>query len=267
MKTNIKKAILVLTLASIVILGCKKKDEEPEPEPTVVLPTVSTTAISNLAETTAVSGGNITNDGGATVTGRGVCWSTNQNPTISDSKTSDGTGIGAFTSNITGLSANTSYYVRAYATNSAGTGYGSELSTTNNTYNLTYKVDGTLIKCSDGKGAADGWFTISGKDAANPTIRYFRITLPLYDSLKVTTYNLAENPAYPNAKGYYVDYSLSGENEFESIDGQPVTDKITITKYDKSAKKISGTFNFTLTANDGVTKKVFTEGTFTDLTW
>lgn len=90
------------------------------------MPTVITTIISTIDKTSAVSGGTITSDGGGTITARGVCWSTAQNPTVSNSKTQDGTGTGTFTSNITGLNPGTTYYVRAYATNSAGTAYGSQ---------------------------------------------------------------------------------------------------------------------------------------------
>ena len=95
-----------------------------------VAPTVTTTAISDVDKTTATGGGNVTADGGATVTARGICWSTSQNPTISGSHTTDGTGTGSFTSSMTGLAANTTYYVRAYATNSAGTAYGEQVSFT-----------------------------------------------------------------------------------------------------------------------------------------
>jgi hypothetical protein len=97
-----------------------------------VAPTVTTTAISNITSTTADSGGNVTDDGGAAVTARGICWSTNINPTTADSTTSNGTGTGAFTSNMTGLSPGTTYHVRAYATNSVGTSYGSDISFTAN---------------------------------------------------------------------------------------------------------------------------------------
>ncbi|GAB1373013.1 hypothetical protein MASR1M45_30770 [Candidatus Kapaibacterium sp.] len=92
------------------------------------LPSVSTANISNITYNSAQSGGNVTNDGGANVTARGVCWSTSQNPTIANSKTTDGSGTGSFSSSITGLQSNTTYYVRAYATNSAGTGYGEQVS-------------------------------------------------------------------------------------------------------------------------------------------
>jgi uncharacterized protein (TIGR02145 family) len=89
-----------------------------------ILPVLTTTAISEMTETTAQCGGTITSDGGAMVTARGVCWSTNATPTIADYFTSDGAGTGSFTSSITGLTAGTYYYVRAYATNSVGTAYG-----------------------------------------------------------------------------------------------------------------------------------------------
>ena len=88
------------------------------------VPTLTTTIASNIAQTTATSGGTVNSDGGAAVTARGVCWSTSTSPTISNSHTTDGTGIGPFVSSIIGLSANTLYYVRAYAINSTGPAYG-----------------------------------------------------------------------------------------------------------------------------------------------
>ncbi len=94
--------------------------------PVVKLPTVTTAVITNNTQTTATGGGEVTSDGGAIVTARGVCWSTSQNPTITDSYTSDGNGTGIFVSNLTGLTANTPYFVRAYAINSVGTAYGNE---------------------------------------------------------------------------------------------------------------------------------------------
>jgi len=95
---------------------------------TAVEPSLSTSSITNITPTSATSGGNITSDGGSAVTSRGVCWSTSPNPTISDSHTSDGSGIGSYTSSIIGLQAGNTYYVRAYATNSVGTSYGNQLS-------------------------------------------------------------------------------------------------------------------------------------------
>jgi plastocyanin len=94
------------------------------------LATLTTTAASAITTTTAVSGGDITDDNGSNITARGVCWSTNMTPTIAGLHTTDGTGQGVFTSSITGLTPGTVYYVRAYATNSAGTAYGNEVTFT-----------------------------------------------------------------------------------------------------------------------------------------
>jgi hypothetical protein len=95
---------------------------------TLAAPTLTTTAISSITGTSATSGGTVTSTGGAALTAVGVCWSTSQNPTIAlPTKTNDGTA-NSFTSNLSGLTAGTTYYVRAYATNSAGTSYGSQVS-------------------------------------------------------------------------------------------------------------------------------------------
>ncbi len=93
-------------------------------------PTVTTNSVSNITFESATCGGNVTDDGGANVTARGVCWSTSQNPTINDNKTSDGSSTGIFTSQLSNLSENTKYYVRAYATNEKGTSYGEQKSFT-----------------------------------------------------------------------------------------------------------------------------------------
>ena len=92
----------------------------------IIKPTLTTNTVGSVTPTTAVSGGNITSDGNATVTARGVCWSTSSDPTTNDPHTTDGIGTGSFESSITGLTPNTTYYVKAYATNSAGTGYGNQ---------------------------------------------------------------------------------------------------------------------------------------------
>src|SRR4030043_1071771 len=120
MKHFLKKSIIII-LSFFLIVNFQSCNP-------LTLPEVTTEMVSGITQTTAVSGGKVINNGGADVTARGICWSTAEKPTISPNKTSDGTGNGVFASSITGLTANTKYYVCAYATNSEGTGYGNEVS-------------------------------------------------------------------------------------------------------------------------------------------
>lgn len=99
-------------------------------EASAVVPTLTTTVATNITSTSASSGGTSISDGGASITFKGVCWNTSPNPTTSNSNTNNGTGTANFTSSITGLIPNTTYYVRAYAFNSVGTGYGNQVSFT-----------------------------------------------------------------------------------------------------------------------------------------
>jgi uncharacterized protein (TIGR02145 family) len=134
--------LLILVVLFVFANSCKKDDNN-----NTGIPVLSTTAVTDITQATATCGGNITSDGGATVTARGVCWSTGQTPTISDNKTTDGTGAGEFSSILSGLSPNTTYYVRAYATNSSGTGYGSAMSFTTQ----EGSSGGTFTDTRDGK--------------------------------------------------------------------------------------------------------------------
>ena len=118
-----KKQIWFVGLALLVALpfsSCKKSDP----------PVLTTATVTSVSETGAVSGGNITDEGTSAVTARGVCWGTVANPTVADSKTSDGTGVGEFKSTLSGLVPGTLYHVRAYATNAEGTGYGADVTFT-----------------------------------------------------------------------------------------------------------------------------------------
>ncbi|MEI6750129.1 MAG: hypothetical protein WCM93_13300, partial [Bacteroidota bacterium] len=146
------------------------------------LATVSTTSITNFTSTTATGGGNVTSDGGAAVTARGVCWSTSSNPTISNSHTSNGTGTGAFTSSLTGLASNTLYHIRAYATNSVGTSYGSDLTFTTLANSVIPTVTTTAATnitqataTSGGNVTSDGGAAVTARGvcwgtSSNPTI-------------------------------------------------------------------------------------------------
>lgn len=143
-------------------------------------PSLTTTAITNVTESSATSGGNITNDGGLNVTARGVCWSTSQNPTTSNSKTIDGSDVGSFVSSITGLASKTTYYVRAYATNSLGTSYGAQLSfttiakkptvETSDVTDVTFEaaVCGGFVSADDGANVTE--YGVCWNTNQNPTI-------------------------------------------------------------------------------------------------
>jgi uncharacterized protein (TIGR02145 family) len=148
-----------------------------------VLPTVTTTPVTDITENSAVSGGNVTNDGGANVTARGVVWSTTANPTIENNEgnTSDGPGTGQFVSFLTGLNQSTEYFVRAYASNSAGTAYGEDLEFTTtpvilptvNTIPVTVIAHNFAV--SGGNVTSDGGANVTARGVvwsttANPTI-------------------------------------------------------------------------------------------------
>ncbi len=117
------------------------------------VPSVTTTVISGITSSSASGGGTVTSDGNVTVTARGVCWSTSPNPTVSGAKTTDGTGPGFYVSALTGLAASTTYYVRAYATNSVGTAYGSEVSFTTSAPLTATNLAGRHVVLSAGSNA------------------------------------------------------------------------------------------------------------------
>jgi hypothetical protein len=130
--------LIVIIAVSIFTNSCKKDDNKP------TAPVLTTSPISNITSTKANCGGNVSSEGGAAVTARGVCWNTGQTPTLSDNKTTDGTGLGDFSSTITGLTLGVTYYVRAYATNSAGTTYGDQTSFTA-AYGVSDSYQGGII--------------------------------------------------------------------------------------------------------------------------
>jgi hypothetical protein len=114
----------------------------------VDLPVVTTTAVTGITKTGAVSGGAVTYDGGAAVTARGLAWSTSANPTVSGSKIEGGSGLGSFVSTLTGLQKFTTYHVRAYATNSSGTAYGADIQFTTLPDIQTWNVPGNYVAAS-----------------------------------------------------------------------------------------------------------------------
>jgi len=171
-----KKGLTLFTLVSLISIltlfqGCKK----------ATIPELTTTAVTEITLNSAVSGGVITTDGGEDITEKGVCWSTSISPTIADSRTSDGTGSGEFTSNMVGLAEGTPYYVRAYATNSVGTAYGTELTFTTSqvteavltTTEATNITSTTAVAGGNVTDAGGGTITAKGicwGTAQNPTV-------------------------------------------------------------------------------------------------
>ena len=128
------------------------------------LPTLTTIIASNVTNNSAVTGGNITSDGGSIINQRGVCWGNNQNPTISDNITSNGTGTGSFISPISGLNSNTTYYLRAYATNAVGTSYGNQIifTTTNNNLSLASLITSPVNSITQTSAKIGGNITNDG---------------------------------------------------------------------------------------------------------
>ncbi len=115
-------AFAIIGTTFILFSSCEKEDP-------IELPTLSTLSVSEIAETTAKSGGNVTNDGGADINSRGLVWGTSSNPTLESHSgmSIEGSGTGIFNTTMSGLSPDTEYYVRAWASNSVGTAYGNEV--------------------------------------------------------------------------------------------------------------------------------------------
>jgi hypothetical protein len=182
---------------------------------TVIFPTVTTAATINITESSAASGGNVTATGGAEIIARGVCWSTNQNPTVADNKTLNGAESGQFESQVTDLNPGTTYYLRAYATNSAGTGYGSQVTF------LTLKTPPTITTKSISSitpmgGVSGGTITLSGggtisdkgicwSESQNPTIIDNKISA----GTGVATFNSAIGLLKPNTTCYVRAYAVN----------------------------------------------------------
>lgn len=121
MAATVKKSVILYVLFIIILNQSCKKDE---------VPTLTTETVTNITGTTAKSGGTIISEGSGTIISRGVCWSKNIDPSVLDSKTENGAGAGTFISEITGLNGGSTYYLKAYATNQYGTGYGMAMSFT-----------------------------------------------------------------------------------------------------------------------------------------
>ncbi len=217
-------------------------------------PALTTTSVSNITTTTATSGGMISSDGGSPISVRGVCWSTANNPTINDAKTSDGTGTGSFSSNLTGLSPNTKYYVRAYATNSAGTNYGNEVSfttqgqmpqlSTSSVTNIS-----TTTATSGGTITSDGGSAITARGICwstgnNPTINDAKTN----DGTGTGSFSSSLSGLTPNTKYYVRAYAMNSagtnygnEVSFTTQGQMPALTTAIVTNITKTSATSGGT--------------------------
>ena len=142
MKNKARFSIYMLVIGLLLVFsyGCKKDE-------TKNIPVLTTVEVTDITPTSAKSGGNISSDGGLIVNARGVCWGKNQELTIADNKTNDGVAAGIYASEISGLEPLTTYFVRAYATNNDGTGYGSIMSFTTKEFETTVTdADGNVYQ-------------------------------------------------------------------------------------------------------------------------
>ena len=158
-------------------------------KPRIELPSVSTAEITQITINSAVAGGNVTSDGGASVTERGVCVATIANPTTSNMKITAGSGTGEYTCNLTGLQANTTYYVRAYAINSKGTAYGEQVSfTTNRAVVLPSVITSTITQITETSAVAGGNVTSDGNASVTERgVVYSTVSNPVINNIYHTT--------------------------------------------------------------------------------
>lgn len=174
MNTSMKQFLLVAIMTATIISGCKKDNDSP---PTVPLVTTAALTNVNISSGTATGGGSIVSDGGAMITKSGIIWSKlNNTPTLTDSTVTGTTGTGTFIVNITGLDFNNTYYFRAFATNSAGTGYGSvvTLATSGDSVKFTYNGQSVTYGIIISPTTAKKWLdrNIGAKKTADSAMDY-----------------------------------------------------------------------------------------------
>ena len=213
--------------------------EEKSFTTTIAKPTVTTLPVTNITLTSATCGGEVTDGGGAEVTERGICWNTSPNPTVSDNHTNNGTGEGSYTVNLTGLTEGTTYYVRAYAVNSEGTGYGEEKSftaqainkptvTTSSITNITFTSATGNAEVTDDGGEEVTERGICWSISHNPTVSDSHANSGAgVGSYTVNMTGLTDGTTY-YVRAYAVNSKGTGYGEEKSFTTEPIT-KPTVT--------------------------------------
>lgn len=248
MKTSIlKKANFLFFLIFFLLVSCKKDKQ--------TTPSLTTTDITEISYTTATSGGNIKNDGGATVLSRGICWNTSPDPKVDNNKTSESNGdLGIFTSKLTQLSPNTLYYVRAYATNSNGTGYGNQVSFSTNqiafpaltTTEITSITNSSAV--SGGTITADNGGAVSTKGVCwsiseNPTISDDKTS----DGSGIDNFISTLSGLTSNTKYYVRAYATNSAGtaygdqlNFTTTPGTPTLSTFSVSSYTANSSNLKG---------------------------
>jgi uncharacterized protein (TIGR02145 family) len=188
----------------------------------ITVPTVTTTEVSEISYYDATCGGNVTSDGGSPVTVKGVCWNTAANPTLINSHTGDGSGEGIYESYITDLAISTTYYVRAYATNSIGTAYGNQKTfKTLGEPNTDWEPGDNWIDTRDGQVYAtvligtQAWM----RENLNIGVQITGDTYPVMDTI-IEKYCYNDNPSKCDEYGgLYMWHEMMNYDYFESVRG------------------------------------------------
>ena len=276
--------LLTVVFSLLLFISCNIEPLDPSistdntnPVDPNTLPVLTTNLVSNITTTTATSGGDISDDGGSPIIARGVVWGINSNPTISNSKTIDGTGIGSFTSSIINLTSGNTYYVRAYATNANGTSYGNQISfsiANSSGFAMTAKINGLQFQANNPFGTNEfsstniwsyyplaDFVMLQGRQGGllgNPEIN---IWLKRTD-IVVGSYNFGAE-TFTTTPSHFIDLidNSTADNQYTE------SGTITITEVNSTTKTVKGTFEFS-TVNEpngsptAVVNNVVTEGTF-----
>jgi gliding motility-associated-like protein len=196
-----------------------------------VIPTLTTAAASNITIFTANSGGTISDDGGSAISTSGVCWSTSVNPTIANSVSTDGTASGSYVSSLTGLLPSTTYYVRAYATNTVGTGYGNEISFTTLAPVPTLFANPTVLDFGNvlqNTYSVEQSYSLTGS-YLNPAASNISVVAPAGFRVSLNS----AGPYYPSLQVPYTNGSLAATNVYVKFSPTQVR------AYDDSVDNIS----------------------------
>ncbi len=274
--------LLTVLLSSFLITSCSTENESIDDtidvSNTVGLPIVKTNNNFTAALTTNPKlGGTISSDGGSPITASGIVWSTKNNPTIANYKTNDNVKVGAFSSTMTGLQPKTTYYVKAYATNSQGTAYGDERTITTagitlplmtaNIDNVQYDVmrpfgfllfgDQVKVQNDGAEIGAPRFLWIIG-DTSNNLNTMIEISLHIPNNMwKLGTYNLYERYDLSDFAECQAHLILNNGKLSKITSGT-----LTVTEFNFSTRRIKGTFSFTYSQSDTVGDFKVTNGTF-----